>query len=74
MTFVHSPPNEQLRIDGVWMFVSIDETGEGVCAAPIGKSRAASRHKKRGRPQATPQMKPKKLTWACDGNSRVHFW
>jgi hypothetical protein len=35
MTVVHSPPNEQLRIDEVWMFVSIDETGEGVCAAPL---------------------------------------
>lgn len=35
MTVMHSPPNEQLRIDEVWLFVSMDETGEGVCAAPV---------------------------------------
>ena len=34
-TVVLTPPNEQLRIDQVWLFVSLDETGEGVCAAPI---------------------------------------
>lgn len=34
-TYVHAPPNELMRIDEVYMFVSIDETGEGVCAAPI---------------------------------------
>lgn len=34
-TVVLVPPNEQLRIDEVYVFVSIDETGEGVCAAPI---------------------------------------
>jgi hypothetical protein len=33
--FVHAPPNELLRIDEIFMFVSVDETGEGVCAAPI---------------------------------------
>ncbi|KYK50036.1 hypothetical protein A1D31_22250 [Bradyrhizobium liaoningense] len=35
MTTIHNPPNVQLRIDAVWLFVSIDETGEGVCAAPL---------------------------------------
>ncbi|MEH2565305.1 hypothetical protein [Bradyrhizobium sp. AZCC 2289] len=35
MTFVHNPPNEQLRIDEVWLFISVDETGEGVCAGPL---------------------------------------
>jgi hypothetical protein len=35
MTVVLAPPNEQLRIEEVWMFVSVDETGEGVCAAPL---------------------------------------
>jgi hypothetical protein len=35
MTIVHNPPNQQLRIDEVWLFVSIDETGEGVCAAQL---------------------------------------
>jgi hypothetical protein len=34
MTIVLAPPNEQLRIDEVWLFVSMDET-EGVCAAPV---------------------------------------
>lgn len=34
-TYVLAPPNEQLRIDEVYLFVSIDETGEGVCAAPL---------------------------------------
>jgi len=33
--YVHAPPNELLRIDEVYLFVSVDETGEGVCAAPI---------------------------------------
>ncbi|MCK1670368.1 hypothetical protein [Bradyrhizobium sp. 150] len=32
---LHSPPNTQLRIDEVYMFISIDETGEGVCGAQI---------------------------------------
>jgi hypothetical protein len=35
MTIVHNPPNEKLRIDEVWLFVSVDETGEGVCAAQL---------------------------------------
>jgi hypothetical protein len=35
MTVILAPPNEQLRIDEVWLFVSVDETGEGVCAAPL---------------------------------------
>jgi hypothetical protein len=35
MTVIHAPPNEQLRIDEVWMFISVDETGEGVCAGPL---------------------------------------
>ena len=38
MTKIHAPPNTQQRIDEVYMFVSVDETGEGVCAAPIGDS------------------------------------
>jgi hypothetical protein len=33
--YAHTPPNEQLRIDEVWLFVSVDETGEGVCGAPL---------------------------------------
>jgi hypothetical protein len=32
---VLAPPNEQLRIDEVWLFISVDETGEGVCGAPL---------------------------------------
>ncbi|MCP3471445.1 hypothetical protein NLM33_18890 [Bradyrhizobium sp. CCGUVB1N3] len=32
---VHSPPNELRRIDAVWAFISSDETGEGLCAAPL---------------------------------------
>lgn len=35
MTVILAPPNQQLRIDEVWMFISVDETGEGVCAAPL---------------------------------------
>ncbi|MBR0879598.1 hypothetical protein ACVMGC_000996 [Bradyrhizobium barranii subsp. barranii] len=35
ITVVHSPANEQLRIDEVYLFVSVDEAGEGVCAAPL---------------------------------------
>lgn len=27
--YAHAPPNELLRIDAIYMFVSIDETGEG---------------------------------------------
>lgn len=33
---LHSPPNHLLRIDAVWMFISVDEAGnEGVCAGPM---------------------------------------
>jgi hypothetical protein len=35
MTVVLNPPNELLRIDEVCLFVSVDETGEGVCAGPL---------------------------------------
>ncbi|MCA1455908.1 hypothetical protein I6F35_22335 [Bradyrhizobium sp. BRP22] len=35
MTVLHSPPNELLRIYKVYLFVSVDEHGEGVCAAPV---------------------------------------
>jgi hypothetical protein len=35
MTVVIAPPNEQLRIDEVWLFISVDQTGEGVCAGPL---------------------------------------
>lgn len=35
MNEMHSPPNAKLRIDEVYLFVSVDETGEGVCAAPL---------------------------------------
>jgi hypothetical protein len=35
MTVILAPPNEQLRIDEVWLFISVDETGEGVCGAPL---------------------------------------
>lgn len=34
-TVILKPPNQLLRIDEVWMFVSVDATGEGVCAAPL---------------------------------------
>jgi hypothetical protein len=36
MTEIHSPPNEMLRIDELYLFISVDEHGEGVCAAPLG--------------------------------------
>lgn len=33
---LHTPPNKLLRIDQVWVFVSLDEDGnEGVCAASL---------------------------------------
>lgn len=35
MTDVHAPPNKLLRIDEVYLFVSVDQHGEGVCAAPL---------------------------------------
>jgi len=31
----YDPDNRGLRIDSVWVFISSDHTGEGVCAAPI---------------------------------------
>lgn len=31
----HNPGNHLKRIDKVWMFVSVDETGEGVVAYPF---------------------------------------
>lgn len=33
---LHGPPNYLGRIDRIWAFLSIDEGGEGVCAAPLG--------------------------------------
>jgi hypothetical protein len=33
--YVHAPRNELQRIDEVYLFVSMDETGEGVCAGPV---------------------------------------
>jgi len=35
MAELHSPANELLRIDEIYLFVSVDETGEGVCAGPL---------------------------------------
>jgi hypothetical protein len=32
----HSPRNYMGRIERIWAFLSIDDGGEGVCAAPIG--------------------------------------
>jgi hypothetical protein len=32
----HSPRNYLGRIDSIWAALSIDDGGEGVCAAPIG--------------------------------------
>ena len=33
---VASPPNYLGRIDAIWAALSIDEGGEGICAAPFG--------------------------------------
>jgi hypothetical protein len=33
---VHAPPNYLGRIDQIWAFLSVDEGGEGMVAAPIG--------------------------------------
>jgi hypothetical protein len=33
---VHAPPNYLGRIDRLWAFLSVDDGGEGVMAAPIG--------------------------------------
>lgn len=32
----HIAPNYLGRIDHIWAFLSLDEGGEGVCAAPLG--------------------------------------
>jgi hypothetical protein len=32
----HSPANYLGRIDRLWAFLSVDDGGEGLCAAPIG--------------------------------------
>lgn len=36
INFVHSPNNTLDYIGSLWAFISTDETGEGVCAMPIG--------------------------------------
>jgi hypothetical protein len=33
---LHNPPNYMGRIEVIWAALSLDEGGEGVCAAPIG--------------------------------------
>jgi hypothetical protein len=33
---MHAPPNYLGRIDAIWAALSLDEGGEGVCAAPMG--------------------------------------
>jgi len=35
MPVVHAPQNEMPRIDFLWAFLSVDETGEGILAAPL---------------------------------------
>jgi hypothetical protein len=35
MIIIDTPPNEIPRIDQIWAVLSVDETGEGVVAAPI---------------------------------------
>jgi len=35
VTILDDPNNRGLRIDSMWVFISCDETGEGVCAAPL---------------------------------------
>jgi hypothetical protein len=35
-TVAHAPPNYLGRIDRIWAFLSLDDGGEGVVAAPIG--------------------------------------
>lgn len=32
----NNPPNYLGRIDNIWAFLSLDDGGEGVCAAPLG--------------------------------------
>jgi hypothetical protein len=34
----HDAPNYLGRIDQLWAFLSLDDGGEGVCAAPLGNS------------------------------------
>lgn len=36
LDFVHAPNNSLDYIGSLWAFISTDETGEGVCAMPIG--------------------------------------
>lgn len=36
MMVVHAPPNNIPRIDQMWAAVSVDETGEGLCAVNFG--------------------------------------
>lgn len=33
---VHNPPNRPGRIETLWAALSIDDNGEGLCAAPMG--------------------------------------
>jgi hypothetical protein len=33
---LHDEPNHLPRIESVWLFISQDKDGEGVCAAPMG--------------------------------------
>lgn len=35
MTVIHTPPNTIPRIESLWVYVSIDATGEGICGANI---------------------------------------
>lgn len=35
-TLCHNPNNYLGRIDHIWAFLSLDDGGEGVCAAPLG--------------------------------------
>lgn len=35
MTVIHSPPNTNPRITTLWAIVSVDATGEGICAANL---------------------------------------
>jgi hypothetical protein len=34
-TIIHDAPNHLDRIDACWMVISTDDTGEGLCAAPM---------------------------------------
>jgi hypothetical protein len=36
VAIAHAPPNYLGRIDRIWAFLSLDDGGEGVIAAPIG--------------------------------------